>query len=488
MQPYTATLGKNKLSPQTEDILIGDLRYRVDTTGETGWFIERGDNAQNKYRIDHVMGGKNVYYFLTTLDRGRLQTLPLAYDVNKWEWFDMAESGVRHFPDQRDELIHWKDWQYTFNTACYGCHVSQVSTHYDLKTDTYQTVWKEPGINCETCHGPAEEHVRVCESSPKGTVPKDLKLIRGGRDFTKAQNNAACASCHAKAIVLTKTFQPGDRFFDHYGLATLENPDYYPDGRDLGENYTYTSWLMSPCVKSGGLDCLFCHISSGRYRFKNDAKANQACMPCHRDKADNPTEHTHHKADSPGNKCISCHMPTTEFARMHRTDHSMQPPSPSATIAFQSPNACNLCHKDKTPQWADQYVRKWRKRDYQAVALHRGVLIQAARKGDWRRLPEMLEYVTSRDRDAIFAASLIHMVQNSEDPRVVPVLIKASQDPFTPHTRRSSGNPANGTRKRNRSGTGDSHPGFLPPGPHTRCRLPGRLSPIPYDGCRKKER
>ncbi len=429
MQPYTATLAKEKLSPQLEEITIGDFRYRAEVTGETGWVMEQGPDTRKKYPIDHVMGGKNVYYFLTTLDRGRLQTLPLAYDVNKREWFDMAKSGVRHFPGQTDEPIHWKDWQYTFNTACYGCHVSQVSTNYDPKTDSYQTVWREPGINCETCHGPAEEHVRVCEAAPEGTVPKDLKITRGGRDFTVDQNNAACASCHAKAIVLTNTFQPGDRFFDHFGLATLENPDYYPDGRDLGENYTYTTWLMSPCVKSGQLDCLFCHTSSGRYRFKTNEKANQACMPCHRDKVNNSSGHSHHKAGTSGNQCISCHMPTTEFARMRRTDHSMLPPAPAATIAFQSPNACNLCHTDKTPQWADQWVRKWRKRDYQAVVLHRGGLIQDGRAGDWKRLPEMLDYIASRDRDPVFAASLIILLRNSGDPRAIPTLIKASEDP-----------------------------------------------------------
>ena len=374
------------------------------------------------------MGGKNVYYFLTAMDRGRLQTLPIAYDVNKKEWFDMAASGVRHFPGHTDEPINWKDWQYTFNTACYACHVSQVSTNYDLKTDTYHTVWKEPGINCETCHGPAGEHIRVCEAASKGTVPKDLKITRGGRDFTHEQNNATCSSCHAKAVVLTTTFKPGDKFFDHFGLVTLENHDYYPDGRDLGENYTYTSWLMSPCVKSGKLDCLHCHTSSGRYKFKTEEKANQACMPCHKNKVDNPTQHTRHKVDSPGNKCISCHMPTTEFARMHRTDHSMLPPAPGATIAFKSPNACNLCHKEKTPQWADETVRKWRTRDYQAAVLHRAGLIDAARKRDWSKLPEMLDYVTSKDRDEIFATSVIRIVPVSADPRVVRVLLEAIKD------------------------------------------------------------
>ena len=64
MQPYTAELARNKLSPQTEEIVIGDSRYRADIAGETGWVIERGPQGEKKYRIDYVMGGKNVYTFL----------------------------------------------------------------------------------------------------------------------------------------------------------------------------------------------------------------------------------------------------------------------------------------------------------------------------------------------------------------------------------------------------------------------------------------
>jgi len=429
MQPYTAELAKCRLTPQEKDISIGEYQYRAEVNEGDGWVVERGPDGHKKYRIDHAMGGKNVYYFLTTLERGRLQTLPVAYDVNKKEWFDIAASGVRHLPGQTDEPINWKDWQYTFNTACYGCHVSQISTNYDLKTDSYRTVWKEPGINCETCHGPADEHIRVCEAAPKGTVPKDLKIVRGGRDFSKEQNNATCSGCHAKSSLLTKTFNPGDRFFDHFDLVTLDSADYYPDGRDRGENYTYTSWMMSPCVKSGKLDCLHCHTSSGRYKFKVDDKANHACMPCHQDKVNNPTEHTRHKADSPGNKCISCHMPTTEFARMRRSDHSMRPPVPAATLAFKSPNACNLCHKDKTVEWADQWVRKWRSRDYQAPVLQRAGLVDAARKRDWSRLPGMLAYLETKDRDEVYAASLLRLLRTCDDERKWPQILRALNDP-----------------------------------------------------------
>jgi len=107
----------------------------------------------------------------------------------------------------------------------------------------------------------------------------------------------------------------------------------------------------------------------------------------------------------------------------------MLPPTPAAAIAFKSPNACNACHEDKTPQWADEMVRTWRKRDYQAPVLHRAGLIDAARKRDWRRLPEMLDYVTSKDRDEIFATSLLRLVPASGDPKVAPVLLKAIKDP-----------------------------------------------------------
>ena len=428
MQPYTAEFAKKNLVSQGKAVIIGKSSYQVDIVN--GWVVEKGPKGQKKYKIEHALGGKNVYYFLTPFPRGRLQTLPLAYDVNKKDWFDTAASGVRHFPGTgRDQLVSWKDSGYTFNTSCYNCHVSQLTSNYNLKTDTYSTTWAEAGINCETCHGPSAEHNRVCLEAPKGTVPKDLKII-SVKKFTPEQHNASCSGCHAKMSPLTATVTPGDRFFDHYDIAALEDPDFYPDGRDLGENYTYTSWLMSPCAKAGKLNCVTCHTSSGRYRFKTEEKAQDACIPCHEKYVKNAPAHTHHKEGSPGNKCISCHMPMTSFARMNRTDHSMLPPTPSATLVFKSPNACNICHSDKDASWADKHVRQWRSRDYQAPILKRAALIDAARKRDWKQLPAMLEYIRSKDRDEVFATSLIRLIPSSGDPTIVPALLGAMKDPY----------------------------------------------------------
>jgi tetratricopeptide (TPR) repeat protein len=425
MQPWSAVFAKEKLTPHQGDISIGKEKYRADIN--EGVVIETGPKRKKQYPIEHVLGGKNVYYFLTPLDKGRLQTLPVAYDVNKKEWFDTAASGMRHFPGgERSQTVNWKESPYTFNTACYSCHVSQLSTNYDPENDTYHTTWAEPGINCETCHGPSAEHNKIAKATPAGQPLPELRII-STKTMTKQQRSDLCSSCHSKTSPLTLEYKPEERFFDHFDLVTLEDPDFYPDGRDLGENYTLTSWRMSPCVKSGKLDCMHCHTSSGRYRFKKE-KFNDACMPCHADKVSSLTGHTHHPPESEGSKCISCHMPMTAFARMNRSDHSMLPPAPAATMAYKSPNACNICHKDKDAVWADTYVRQWRTRDYQAPLLKRAALIDAARKRDWSRLPEMLVYIQSKDRDEVFAVSLIRLISLVQDQKVLAALLTAAKD------------------------------------------------------------
>ena len=426
MQPYTPNFARAHLSPQKGDVAVGKRTFRAEVGPAEGWVRQSGPEGERTYPIVHVMGGKNVYYLLTPLARGRLQVLPVAYDVHKKAWYDMAASGVRHFPDRRDEALDWTDRMFAFNTTCFNCHVTELSTNYDLATDTYHTTWAEPGISCQSCHGAAQEHVQAMQAEEAGHASKDIKIIRT-KQFTPAQMNDMCATCHAKLIPLSLSFRPGDRFFDHFDLVTLEHADFYPDGRDLGENYTQTSWLTSPCVKSGKLDCTHCHTPSGRPRFEG-RQSNQSCLPCHEKLVNDAAGHGHHKAGSKGNECIACHMPMTRFAAMRRTDHSMRPPTPAATLTFKSPNACNLCHADRDPSWADQWVRKWYHRDYQAEVLRRASLVDEARKRQWRRLPEMLAELRKQDDNEVYKTSLVRLLGGCEDPSKWPVLLGLLRD------------------------------------------------------------
>ncbi len=426
MQPYSPELARTKLTPQKQAVVAGKYRFMADLG--KGDVVETSDKGENRFPMVQAMGGKNVFYFLTPLDRGWLQVLPVAYDVRRKEWFDTTASAMRHFGDRRDEALYWKERPLTFNTSCFGCHVSQLAKNYELATDSYHTTWAEPGINCETCHGPSLEHARFFRTAPTNQPPPaDLKLITM-KQLTTAQHNDLCGSCHAKMAPVTASFNPGNRFFDGFDLIAFEHADFYPDGRDLGENYTFTQWKFSPCAKAGKLDCIHCHTSSGRYRFAEAGRANNACLPCHAERVRNAKAHTHHEEGSPGSQCVACHMPTTEFARMRRSDHSMRPPTPATTIAYQSPNACNLCHTNKDARWADELVRQWSKTDYQKPVLERSGLIAAARKQDWKKLPDILAYLRSPKREEVQTVSLVRLVGPCPSDEKWPVLRQLLND------------------------------------------------------------
>lgn len=430
MQPIENVVSHDGLIEPVSPIKVGDHWFDVIIDSTTLSMIEKDAQTStkkiNQYTAKWVLGGRNIYYFLTPFEGGRLQTMPLAYDINRKEWYSTPGSAVRHFVDNMvaDEEIDWKHSLYTFNTTCHSCHVSQLEKNYDLATNTYHTTWKEPGINCETCHGPSEAHIQVCrEAEKKGEVPEDLKII-SVKAYNPVQHNSACASCHAKGTPLTQAYVPGEPFFQHFNLLTLENPDYYPDGRDLGENYTITSWFQSTCAANSDLNCVTCHTSSGRYRFKN--KDNESCAACHQEQVNNFEEHSNHQATD-SVTCVSCHMPKTEFARMTRSDHSMRPPTPAATKVFGSPNACNLCHQDKTAEWANTYVTEWHG-NYQDKTLSNAQLIYEGRNGNFQQRDEMLEMINDKSIDVIFRNSIIRILRSHPNEEDMSFFFQAIND------------------------------------------------------------
>ncbi len=89
----------------------------------------------------------------------------------------------------------------------------------------------------------------------------------------------------------------------------------------------------------------------------------------------------------------------------------------------------DLCHDDHDAAWADQWVRKWYKNDYQAETLRRAELIDAARKRQWKRLPEMLAELKKSDSDEVYKTSLVRLLAGCDDDSKWPVLLGRLQDP-----------------------------------------------------------
>ncbi|HTQ05756.1 MAG TPA: hypothetical protein VMI54_17960, partial [Polyangiaceae bacterium] len=114
---------------------------------------------------------------------------------------------------------------------------------------------------------------------------------------------------------------------------------------------------------SGRISCLSCHSmheSEPDDQLRRGQSLDSACTHCHANEGARVAEHTHHAPGSSGSACVSCHMPYTSYAllgaiRSHRIDS----PSALATAENGRPNACNLCHLDRTLAWTAGALAKW---------------------------------------------------------------------------------------------------------------------------------
>jgi hypothetical protein len=96
MQPFTADLAQREQISNCPEIRIGDNSYKAEINDQGGSMVETGAAGEHRYPIEQTLGGKNVYYFLTPLEHGHLQVLPLAYDVRAKAWMDSTMSMTMH--------------------------------------------------------------------------------------------------------------------------------------------------------------------------------------------------------------------------------------------------------------------------------------------------------------------------------------------------------------------------------------------------------
>jgi predicted CXXCH cytochrome family protein len=139
-------------------------------------------------------------------------------------------------------------------------------------------------------------------------------------------------------------------------VALLEDDLYFPDGQIRAEDYEYGSFLQSRMFHAG-VTCSDCHEP---HSVQLRAPGNGVCLQCHSsDKYENAAHHRH-TPNAPGAQCAACHMPTRTYMVVDsRHDHSIRIPRPDLSVSLGTPNACNECHADKSPQWAASLVKSW---------------------------------------------------------------------------------------------------------------------------------
>jgi hypothetical protein len=102
------------------------------------------------------------------------------------------------------------------------------------------------------------------------------------------------------------------------------------------------------------------HKSNPDKQVKEGMEGNGACFLCHNEYQKKLTAHTHHLAGSSGSLCYNCHMPNTTYGLLRGVrSHQIDSPTVLATLQSGRPNACDLCHLDKTLKWTSDKLSEW---------------------------------------------------------------------------------------------------------------------------------
>jgi predicted CXXCH cytochrome family protein len=340
-----------------------DGRFFVHTQGPNG---EMGE-----FEATHTFGWYPLQQYLVPFPGGRLQCLPLAWDVREKKWYHL-------YPK---ESIIPKDWLYwtnagqNWNGMCAECHSTNLKKNYDLKTDSYQTTWSDIDVGCEACHGPGSRHVEWAQL-PDMARPQveNYELVVRTSGINSRRLVELCAPCHSRRAALGDYSHAEADFLDSMLPSLLVENLYFADGQIQEEVYVYGSFTQSKMYHRD-VRCNDCHDV---HSIKLVKKGNDLCLQCHRAKEyDTKVHHFHKKKGEKGEpitsadgsvlfdvgtgaECVQCHMPGRTYMGIdYRPDHSFRVPRPDLSVKIGVPDACKRCHFDKTSQWSDQTITKW---------------------------------------------------------------------------------------------------------------------------------
>ncbi len=337
--------------------------YRVDTIGADG---ERAD-----YRIAWTFGHDPLQQYLVDIGDGHLQALNHAWDSRPAD--QGGQSWYHLQPDEEITPEHpffWTRHTQNANSRCIECHATDVRKNFASKNNSYATSWIEPGVGCETCHGPASRHVELARSNKLSadktgfTRPKTKPLtwrFEAGSSIAAPVGAAddwyvdTCGGCHSRRGSLDD-IDLSASYHDQYRLATLDPGLYFADGQIHDEVFVLGSFLQSK-MAAAGVTCNNCHEP---HSGKTLADGNALCAQCHLPAIYDSKQHHHHPENSAGAACVECHMPSRTYMQVDdRRDHGFSIPRPAQSAQLGSPDACTTCHADQDAAWAAAALEDW---------------------------------------------------------------------------------------------------------------------------------
>ena len=327
-----------------------------------------------------------------------LRLVPVTYVLAERRFIPRRDAFLQP-PDAAPHAVRW-------NSNCIQCHTTLGRPEHDERAERFDSEAVELGIACEACHGPGAAHVRKHQNplvryAARFTSAADESIENPAR-LAHDRASEVCGQCHAYFVPndevtwwksgFSASFRPGDALersrtllapahfrgsaalstsraaagteaaATPFGAAAEVESAFWPDGTMRVGGREHNALAASACYTRGAeknrISCLSCHSmhrSEPDDQLRTGDDVNTACRRCHSDVAKRATEHSLHRASSSGNSCVACHMPYTSYAlfkgiRSHRIDNPSVP-SAESDAAGVRPNACNLCHLDKSLAW-----------------------------------------------------------------------------------------------------------------------------------------
>ena len=287
-------------------------------------------------------------------------------------------------PNLPEERLIW-------NVNCLPCHSTDGQPGYSADPSKARkgpdTRVAEVGIACEACHGPGQQHV-ASRRRKESAAP----MVHPGRLAAPASAQV-CGQCHSVNVPYTRrdwvdwlldgpSFRPGETLASSRYVVRpstvakspliqewiRQNPDtlkewFWPDGMVRVAGREYNGLTESPCFQGGEFSCVSCH---SQHQGEPDdllvpaMRGDQACLRCHPWEPARIAKHTHHESESAGARCYNCHMPHTTYGLLKASrSHTIDSPSVQSDLEAGRPNACNLCHLDRTLSWTAGHLEEW---------------------------------------------------------------------------------------------------------------------------------
>jgi Tfp pilus assembly protein PilF len=340
-----------------------ESKFFVHTKGPGG--------SMGEFEITYTFGWYPLQQYLVPFPGGRLQCLPIAWDVKRKRWYHLYPNN----PPAPDDWLYWTNAGQNWNGMCAECHSTNLKKNYDVKTKTYETTWSDIDVGCEACHGPGSRHVEWAELPDMARPPvKNFDLVVKTSGLASRELVELCAPCHSRRAILGDYTHAEPDLLDTMLPSLLTEGLYFADGQILEEVYVYGSFTQSKMYHRN-VRCSDCH---NVHSIKLVKEGNALCLQCHRaSEYDTATHHFHKKKGEQGEPirsadgkvlydvgtgaaCVQCHMPGRTYMGIdYRPDHSLRIPRPDLNVKLGVPDACSRCHVNKTAQWSDEQITRW---------------------------------------------------------------------------------------------------------------------------------